>query len=876
MRWRRHIETERDLERELRAHLELETEERQASGLSAREARFAALRAFGNLTLIRDEVRNLRPWTCWELFLRDLLHALRALRKTPGFTFLAILTLALGIGANTAIFSVLDTVLLRPLPYPHAGRLVRIQQNQPKLGETGLGTAPPEFASYRDRTRAFSGLAGYQSEAYDRTGDGDPEYLVVCRATASLFATLQVAPMLGRVFTTEEERPGAGRAAVLSYSYWQRRYSGDKGVVGRTIRLNERPYRIIGVMPPGFSFPSTPATPSEPPALWMPLFFTSAQLGEWSSSYDTRVVARLRRGVSLEQARHDAERVAQEFQRQHRDIYSGNNRLQAETEAWQPWDRDEHLSAALVLLAVAVALILLIACANVANLLLARAGARQRELSVRRALGAGPLRLIGQVFAETSILAFSGGAAGCLAAQGLLRIMAVLWNSELNLRTAHLDARVLAFAIGLSVLTCLICGAASAWAASRPDASEALKQTARQIGPGRHHRRMARLFIVAEIAGSLVLLIGTSLLLRSFVHVLQTPLGFDPEHALLVRTAFNRQRYAIPERRHQAERTIVARLSSLPGVDAVGLTTHVPLADERGIGFVVEGQETRGFHWADNALVSADYFRVMGIPLLEGRSFSDNDTPQAPPVALINRSMAARYWPNQSAVGKRFQWAGRWITVIGVTGDIHVQPLDEPIGPMIYNFVYQMESGASPSAVFVIRTHGADPLLLAAAAQKVIWSVDHGLPILRFSTLREVVSASLAVRRASLVLAAGFALLAVLLSLIGVYGVLSYSMSQRIPELGLRLALGATRGEVIRLVLGEGIHLAAWGIPLGVGGALAVEHLFSSLLFAVRPFDPVSFGAAVMITTAASLSASYLPARRAAGVDPLVALRYDE
>ena len=882
MFWRRRSQREQDLERELRAHLELEAEERRGDGLSPDEARLAAWRAFGNLALIQEEVRDLGSWTIWELLLRDVLFAVRALRGSPGFALLAVLTLALGIGANTAIFSMLDTVLLRPLPYPQAGRLVRIRQNEPKLGEIGLGMAPPEFASYRDRTRAFSSLAGYQNQGYDRTGDGDPEHLVVCRATANLFATLQVAPVLGRVFAKEEEHPGAGRVAVLSYAYWQHRYAGDKAIIGRAIRLNEQPYQIIGVMPPGFSFPSTRATPGEPPALWMPLSFTRAQLGDWASSFDTSIVARLRDGVSLQRARDDAERVAQQFQHEHPDIYNRNLVLEADTELWkpyaEPWDRggNKHLPAALIMLAGAVCLILLIACANVANLLLARAGVRQREISIRRALGASPIRLMRQVFAETSILACAGGAAGCLLAQGLMPAMAMLWASELNLSGIRLDARVLAFTTGLSVLVCLICGAAPAWAAGRADVNEALKQTARQAGPARHHRRTARWLILAEIAGSVVLLISTSLLLRSFAHVLQTALGFDSEHSLLVRTAFNRQRYGRPERRHQAERTIVALLSSLPGVDSVALTTHVPLADERGIGFVIDGQQARGFHWADNALVSADYFRVMGIPLLEGRSFSDTDTPQGPPVAVINRSMAARYWPKVNAVGKRFNWAGRWITVIGVAGDIHVQALDQPIGPMIYNFVYQLESGASPSAVFVIRTRGAgDPRQLASAAQNAIWSVDHGLPILQFSTLHNVVSASLAVRRASLVLAAGFALLALLLSLIGVYGVVSYSMTQRIPELGLRLALGAARGEVIRMVLGEGLRLAACGIVLGLAGAALATSLLSTLLFGVRPLDLLSYTAAVTIAGVASLAASYLPARRAARVDPLIALRYE-
>ena len=605
-----------------------------------------------------------------EVLAKDFFYSFRSIRKTPGFAAVAILTLALGIGANTAIFSIMDAVLLRPLPYPQPGRLVRIWQSEPKMSERRLGTAPPEFVAYRDRTRTFSSIAGYQGGSFDVTNDNQPEHVPACQATASLFSALGISPLIGRAFTDQEELPGAPKVVVLSYQYWTRHYAENPHVLGTVIRLNEQPHEIVGVMPRGFTFPSTAATPGDPPSLWTPLSLTADQLLDWASSFDTAIVGRLRSGVSLAQADDDVRRVARDFQREHANIYSGNIVLDATAEHWAP-DFGERTPIVLSMLGGAVGFVLLIACANVANLLLARAGARQREISIRRALGASAGRLMRQVFMETAILAIAGGAAGCALAYSLIRLIGTVWTSEINLAAASVDARVLLFTFGLSVLTCFICGFAPSWAARRANVNDALKQSARQSGSSRGQRRLARLLIFAEIACSVVLLVGSGLLFRSFLRVLQIPLGFDPEHALIVRTTFNRQRYASDDRRHQVEGTIAARLSSLPGVAAVAVTTHVPLADERQIGFVIDGRPPDEFHWADNTLVSGDYFRVMGIPLLRGRTFSDRDTPQSPIAAIVNQTMARQYWPNDDPLGKGFKWGGRHLTVIGVVGDKH-------------------------------------------------------------------------------------------------------------------------------------------------------------------------------------------------------------
>lgn len=807
-----------------------------------------------------------------ERLAQDIRFSFRLLRKSSGFAAVAIVTLAIGLGANTAIFSVLDAVLLRPLPYPDASRLMRIWQSEPQMGEGRLGTAPPEFAGYRDRTRAFSTLAGYQPESLDLTDQGQPEHLAGYLASASLFRTLGVRPLLGRTFTAQEELPGSARVIVLSYEFWRRHFAADPSILARLVRLNEQPYQIIGVMPKGFTFPATAATPGVPPAFWAPLRFTAAALNDWASSFDTEIIARLRDGVSVLQAREDVERIATEFQREHSDIYSGNVRLAAEAEPWGP-EFGPKTGLILGALSAAVGFVLLIACANVANLLLARAGAREREMSVRRALGASSAALARQLLVETALLSVMGGAAGCALAYGVLGLMNALSLKEVNMQAAAINLPVLLFAFLLCTVTCVLCASAPVWIMRRSSVNEALRRSGARAGESRTSRRISQSLIVSEVACCVILLIASALLVRSFLRILDVPPGFDPLHKLLVRATLNRRRYS-PDKRHAVEHEIAARLSTLPGVSAIAVTTHVPLADERQIGFLIDGAARDDFHWADNSLVSGTYFNVMSIPLLRGRTFSDLDSPHSPLVAIINQSMARQYWPKQDAIGKGFLWGGRHLTVIGVAGDVHVKALDQPVAPTIYNSVYQMESGASTSAVFLVQVSARqDPMKVAAAAQKSIWSVDRGIPILGFSTVQRVVAGSLAIRRASLLLVGSFAGIALLLGLIGIYGVLSYAVIQRVHEMGVRLAVGAKPVEIARLVTGEGVRLTIWGVLCGVAAASVMARFASKLVFGIRALDPISFGAGVLLILAVALVASYLPARRAARVDPMRALR---
>lgn len=872
MLWPRRPKQDNDLDREVRSHLDLEAEEATESGASPGEARFAARRLFGNVTRVKESIRETSPWTRWDVLAKDVLYVARSIRKSPAFAALAIVTLALGIGANTAIFSVLDNVLLRPLPYPESNRLVRLVQNQPGMGEGHLGTAPPEFVAYRDRTRAFSGVAGYQTDSYDLTGGSEAEQITACQATASLFSVLRIEPLLGRTFTAGEELSAAERVVVLSYGFWQRRYGANPNVLGATLTLNEQSYRIIGVMPRSFTFPATATTPGELPAVWTPLSFTPHELGDWASSFDTSVVARLKDGVTLAQAKDDARRVAKQFQADHSDIYSGNVRLEVALEPWTG-ELDQRVPLALSMLTFAVGFVLLIACANVANLMLARAGTRQRELSIRRALGAGQMRLMRQVLIESALIVTAGAALGCVLAQGLVRVIAALWNHEVNLQTAHVDVRAFLFTLALSGITCLLCAFVPAWRARKPNLNDALKQSARQAGSSRHHRRLPRLLIVAEAACSAVLLIGAGLLLHSFVRVLQVSPGFNPERALIVRTTFNRERYAEPWQRHTAERTIFAKLAALPGVEAVALTTHIPLADSRQIGVLLDGHDPGDVHWADNALISGDYFRVMGIPILRGRTFSEADSSRTPPVAIVNETMAKQFWPKQNPVGRGFWWGGRHLIVVAICGDVRLEALDKPVAPAVYNSVYQIESGATTNGVYIIRTATENRMRLAAAARNAIWSVDRGLPIVGITNLHQVVAGSLAIRRASLLLVASFAALALILSLVGVYGVLSYAVTQRTQEMGVRLALGAHPAALIRLVAAEGLRLTGTGLLLGIAAGALASKLVSKLLFDVQPLDPIAFAGAILLLLAVSLIASYIPARRASRIDPMVALR---
>ncbi|HLK62630.1 MAG TPA: ABC transporter permease [Bryobacteraceae bacterium] len=865
-------ERDDDLERELQSHLESEAREQRECGLSAEEARYAAQRALGNTAWIGEEVRSMWKWVWLESLVQDLRYAIRAARKNAGFTAVAVLTLALGIGVNTAVFSVVNTVLLRKPDYREPERLVNFRQQFPRQSDSTIGVSPAEYLDYRDRSHAFSSIAGYENELFDLTGASEPLQVTALRATHTLFSTLGVAPFAGRTFTSDEDRPGAANVLVLNYEFWQRRFGGSPQTVGSVVRLNERPYTVIGIMPPGFEFPFTAADVGEPPALWVPMAFTDKEIQDRAAEFPVRIVARLKPGISMLQGELDAQRVAADFQRERTDIYTGNLVLQVNL-AVLGTAAAARTRPVLLTLVGAVLLVLLIACANVTNLLLARAATRQREMAVRNALGASARRLTAQLLTEAMLLTLLGAALGCGLAQAITRLVANLWPSFVSgLAQVHLDVTVLAFVLGISVFTALASGLAPALSWARSDIGIALRQAGRQ-GATRDHLRLRGLLVVVESASAVILLVGAGLLIHSLVEVLAVPVGFSPQGVLIARTTFNRQRYPSSDRRHEAERQMEQRLAALPGVTAVALTTHIPLADDRKIGFILEGEDVHSSRWADNALVSADYFAAMGIPLLRGRTFGPQDRPDAPLSALVNESMSRRFWPGGDALGKRIVWGGRLLTVIGVVGDVHIGALEAAVGPTIYDSVYQVESGATTSGVFILRTRTNDPASLAQAVREAIWSVDRDVPVFGIRTMEQIVSGSLTTRRFSAALLSAFAILALVLAIVGLYGVLSHAIAQRASELGLRFALGATPAQVLRLVLGDGMRLTLAGLVCGSVLAFVAARAMSHLLFGISAIDLPAFGIAAALLLAIALLASYLPARRASRVDPMVALR---
>ena len=804
----------------------------------------------------------------------DLRYAMRAAIKHPGFALVAVINLAIGIGVNTAVFTVVNAVLLRQPGYTDPSGLVKVRERFPRIGELSFGVSQAEYLDYRDRTRAFSSIAGYEDAVFDLTGGPEPVRIRAVRATHTLFATLGVTPLLGRTFSENEDRYGSSSVVVLSHALWQQ-FGGSVSVLGTTVALDERPHVVVGVMPAGFEFPSSIATTIEPPALWVPMAFTPGELADRVAELPVGIVARMKPGVSVDQAREDVRRVATEFQREHPETYRGNQQIEADLESLSS---AEHARTRPVLLAMsgAVLFVLLIACANVANLLLARAAARQREIAMRTALGASSGRLARQLLTESLGLSLIGAVLGCALAVLIVALVPNIWPWFAGgLAQVRIDLSVLAFTVLVSVTAAVLCGFAPALSSIRPTISSSLQGTGRQSSATQRQRLRSGL-VVLEASSAVVLLIGAGLLIHSFAAVLQVPAGFSAEGAVIARTTFNRGRYPSDERRREALRLMTDRLATLPGVTTVAVTTHIPLADERQIGFQLEGETGESVRWGDNALVSGEYFSAMGIPLLRGRTFSDHDAPRAPLVAIVNESMARRFWPGEDGLGKKLLWGGRTLTIVGIAGDVHIGGLETTAAnPMIYVPIYQVESGATTRAVFILRTALSDPGSLAADVRRGIWSVDAGVPVFDIRPMTDLIARSLGERRFVVSLLTAFALVALVLAVVGLYSVLSYAVAQRTSELGVRLAIGATPEQVLSLVLGEGLRLTAAGLVVGSLLGAALARLLSGLLFGVSPFDPWTFSAAGILMLVVSLVASGVPARRAARVDPVTVLRFE-
>jgi len=809
-----------------------------------------------------------------ETLVQDIRYGCRLLMRNPGFCAIAVLTLAIGIGASTAIFSVVDTVLLRPLPYRQPDKLVVVTESLPGMSTDEIGVSAAEYQDYRDRNRSFSQVAAYESSGFNLTGVGQPSRVNAAALSASAFPLLGVSPELGRAFTPDEDRYGTGNAVVLSHALWEHQYGGDPNILGKAVKLDEKPFTVIGVMPAAFRFPFDGAPLSEMADLWVPIAFEPDRLSPENRTreFGVGLIGRLKPGVSREQAQKDVESIASAFMQQYG--YSGTGRVVPRAYAFTG-RTVEKARPLVILLILAVACVLVISCANVANLLLARATHRSSEMAIRSAIGANPGRIVRQSLVESVLLSICGAAAGIVVAQACVVGLRRFGPTDVpRLHDVMLHPVVLLFALVLSVVTAIFFGIVPAWRLAHVAPQACLKEST-QAGPARGTQRLQNSVATVEIAAALVLLIAGGLLLRSFVRLVDSPFGFDPKGVFVVRTLFDRARYPDPVRRQAAQKELLDRLSHLPGVTSVASASHLPLSDTRQIGFRLEHAAPDDYHWAENSMISPGYFRSMGISLIEGRDFTEQDRHDTPSVAIISEKMARQYFPGRSAVGQRFQWGNRDLfTIAGVVADVHISALDADPPPMIYTSMFQVESGASGRNAFVVRSNGEEQGLFQEVQQQV-WSVDKDLPIYNTTTLEKLVSESLAQRRFTVLLLGSFAVIAVLLAAIGLFGVMSYLVAERTREFGVRMALGADRASIYWQVLKRAAELAVGGCGIGLLLSVFVSRLLQASLYQISRFDLTTLVVLPLLLLSVVLFAAYWPARRATRVDPMVALRYE-
>ena len=877
-RWRRKAS---DFGAETEAHIQLEMERLQESGLTADEARAAARRAFGNVTQAEERFYEARRWLWWDGLWQDVRFGLRMLAKTPGFTAVAVLTLALGIGATTAIFSAVYAVLLKPLPFRDAGRLVFVEKKNPPRGWIRNPISPTEILAWREQSGAFEDLAVYTQSTCVLTGAGEAEEDPCEVASSNLFHVLGAAPLFGRTFSPDEDQPDAPHVAILSYGLWRRRFGENPGRIGRAIEINHTSYTIVGVMPANFShLYGTPY--GTIPALWVGGIALSAE-HTWNDYFG---IGRLKPGIGLRQAEARTAQVSARIEREHPDL-----------KGW----RAEMLSIravvsgdtrpALVVLMGAVMFVLLIACANMANLLLARGASRATEFAVRNALGAGEGRIVRQLLTESLLITLAGGILGVLLASWGCQGMAALaprylLNSAPGLAGGAADFNVLAFALCTILATTFLFGLAPALQNSRPDLTGTLKETGRGGGQSPRSRRLRSVLVVSEIALATVLLVGAGLMVRTLARLSRVNLGFDPAHILTLRVPLSGERYKTPQAQAEFWDHAIAAIETLPGVESASVSRGLPVGDWAGQFFTTADDPNPPAGHVPDAnyiVVSPDYFRTLQIPLRRGRSFNARDTQTGARVAIVNEELARLYWPGRDPLGKQIRLGAPggtepWLTVVGVAGNVHSQGPDEGFHAETYvpDAQYPWLAGLlGPEHLLVRMSARAMPEGLIRAVVRDVHRLDAGVPVADILTMEQVVREPIAQQRMVMALMVSFAGLALILSALGTYSVLSYSIAQRTREIGMRMALGAQRGSVLRLVVGGGVRLAVLGIALGIAAALALTRLMTELLFGVGATDPMTFAVVTVVLVASSLAASYIPARRAINVDPIVALRHE-
>jgi putative ABC transport system permease protein len=805
-----------------------------------------------------------------QTLLQDLRYGVRILMKQPGFTLVAVITLALGIGANTAIFSLVNSILLQPLPFREPDRVVRMMQASPKLGLNSWGVSQADFAAYREQNRSFETIALYNSSATNLTGIGEPERLPMTSVTADFFKVFSVSPLLGRTFVEGEDAPGKNQVCVLSYRFWQRRFGGDPNIVGKALSLNNTPTQIVGVMPAEFKIPRLEID------LWTPLPLDTKR----TSPYFFTVVARLKPGVQIEQAHSDTTAILQNFGRQNPKLaeFVGITEGDGPRTIVRPIKEVMlgRTQKPLVVLLAAVAFVLLIACANVANLLLARATSRTREIAVRISLGATPRRVARQLLTESVLLSLIGAIFGLgLAALGIRMLDKLPIAGIPRIEEVNMSGSVLAFTAGLSVLTGLLFGFMPALRAYAMGIAAGMREGARGTVS---HRRLNSALVAVQFALSLILLIGAGLLLKSFQQLESVNLGFNAENTLTMVANLPGTKYDTPEKAMQFYEAVIERLKNAPGIKFVGLTSNLPFVDGGSVdGFIVEGQEppqggnVSESEQAEQMSFTPGTFRALGIPLLQGRDFQHSDDSKSPLVAIIDEPLARRYWPAGDAIGKRIQTSGnrQWLTIVGIAGGIKHISVAEENRLHIY---FPMAQNTDPRASFVVRTDGP-PNSAIPAFRAAIKDVDADMPLYMMRTMTEIIGQTLTTQRLTNMLLTAFAIIALTLAAVGIYSTMSVYVGSRTKEFGIRLALGAEPGALRRVVMRQGLLLTAAGVVVGVAGAFALTRMIQSLLFEVSPTDPVVFTAIPLLLVLVSALACYTPARRATKVDPLVALR---
>lgn len=874
---------EAELDEELRFHIEHEIEKYRRVGMSADEAKRRVRQVFGGQDQVKEDCRDARGTGLLETTLQDVRYCLRAMRNNPGFFAIAALTLALGIGASTAVFSLVNTILLKPLPYPNASRVVMLWRKGPIADVEDFPWSPLEYSILaRGGSGTFQKVAAFKKDSVNLTGTGNPELLEGVRASASFFSTLGITPVVGRTFTAEEDQPGHDHVAVLSYRLWRSRFGGDAGIIGKPVDLNGSPYSVIGVMPAQFTFPSPEGIPPsldlpKETQLWLPLALRDAPPGGPS---EMGVIGLLPADTS-------SARVEQQMVLFERTLRGQIPQLNGWSTRVVPLTQQTRMDARrpLLLLLGAVGVVLLIACANVAGLTLNRSLGRRRELTLRGALGAGRVRLVRQLMTESLLLALAGGLVGGLLGEASLLLVKHFGPESIpHLHEVGLDLRVMAYALGITLITGVLFGLAPALGATRTNMVDALKEGGQRSGGSASAPRIRNALLIVQVGMAFVLVIAAGLLVRTFYSMLGSNAGFDSTSVVTFELPLPTPKYADTTRMAQAYQQVLFQLRSVAAVRRAGFASVVPMGGALD-GTVIRLPEHPTTNNADRpfanySFVSPGYFATIGTPLLRGRDFSDADTLTSLPVTIITSAMAKKYFPGEDPIGKQVGVGMTRIplrTVVGVVADIKQASLREKSDPQMFVPYTQNEIKVWPSMQamqFAVRTK-ADPELITESVRQAVRAVDPELPVAKFATLTTLVENSMTADRFSMLLVGCFGVGALILASIGMYGVISYSVLQRTREIGLRMALGAQRSQIFVMILGQASRLAGAGMAIGLIAALSVTRLMTRFLYGVQPTDPVTFAAVSCLLALVVLLACYFPARRAISVDPVIALRYE-